>query len=54
MNLETITTTDELNHREIKRLLVAQLLAKKPDYSFVPVYKSTGVYYGEESIYEVK
>jgi hypothetical protein len=35
-----------------ERLTVKELLAKKPDYSYVPVYKPTGVYYNEKPIYE--
>ena len=30
---------------DLERLTVEELLAKKPDYSWIPVYKPTGVYY---------
>lgn len=35
-------------------LTVEELLAKKPDPSWVPVYKPTGVYYNEAVVYEKK
>lgn len=37
-----------------KRITLKELLEKKPDKSWIPVYKITGVYYNEKPIYEVK
>lgn len=40
--------------KSLEQLTVKELLSKKPDYTMIPVYKPTGVYYNEKPIYEAK